>query len=317
MVDVKQMVNSKEFWKRALRVFFVIIGSMLLAFGTAVFLTRLEIVAGGLSGVAIIVQHFIGGTDQYIDIIVGAASVVLFFVGLFFVGKDFALKTLVSTIAYPAFLALFLRIPYFQEIATLVSGDGSVGYIILCGVFGGVFVGSGVALTFLGGGSTGGVDIIVVVVSEKTRMKESIVSFLVDASIILLSMILIRENFVNSLCGIISAFVVALMIEYLFINQTSAIQADVISDKWEEISRFAQDEMKRGATIIKAQGGYHGDERIILRVVFDKRQFDMFKRFVASTDPKAFITYTQTNAVYGEGFYSHLASKKGKNKDLQ
>ena len=317
MVDVKQMVNSKEFWKRALRVFFVIIGSMLLAFGTAVFLTRLEIVAGGLSGVAIIVQHFIGGTDQYIDIIVGAASVVLFFVGLFFVGKDFALKTLVSTIAYPAFLALFLRIPYFQEIATLVSGDGSVGYIILCGVFGGVFVGSGVALTFLGGGSTGGVDIIVVVVSEKTRMKESIVSFLVDASIILLSMILIRENFVNSLCGIISAFVVALMIEYLFINQTSAIQADVISDKWEEISRFAQDEMKRGATIIKAQGGYHGDERIILRVVFDKRQFDMFKRFVASTDPKAFITYTQTNAVYGEGFYSHLASKKEKNKDLR
>ena len=312
MVDIKKMVHTREFWLRVFRVFLVLLGSGILAFGTAVFLTRLEIVSGGLSGVAIIIQHFIGGTDQYIDIIVGAANVVLFLAGFFFVGKDFALKTLVSTFAYPAFLALFLRASYFQDLATLVAGDGTVGYIILCGVFGGVFVGAGVALTFLGGGSTGGVDILVVIISRRTKIKESVSSFLVDAGIILLSIILIHENLVNSLCGIISAFVVALMIEYLFNNQTASIQADVISDKWEDISRFAQDEMGRGATIIKAYGGYHQEERIILRVVFDRRQFDAFKKFVARTDPKAFITYTQTNAVYGEGFYSHTYSKKNK-----
>ena len=317
MASFKETINSKEFWRKAVRVLFVILGSALLAFGTAVFLTRLEIVAGGLSGIAIIIQHFIGGTDQYIDIMVAGASVVLFFIGLFFIGKDFAIKTLVSTAAYPGFLALFLRIGYFQELATLVAGDGSVGYIILCGVFGGVFVGSGVALTFLGGGSTGGVDIIIVIASEKTRIKESIVSFGLDAIIILMSIILIQGNLVNSLCGVISAFVTALMIEYFYVNQTASIQADVISDKWEEISRFAQDEMLRGATIIKAQGGYKGDERIILRVVFDKRQFDTFKKHVASVDPNAFITYTQTNAVYGEGFYSPVTKKKKKTKDLQ
>ncbi|MBO4286052.1 MAG: YitT family protein [Bacilli bacterium] len=310
MANVKQLINSKEFWSKAVRVLFVVLGSALLAFGTAVFLTKLEIVAGGLSGIAIIVQHFIGGTDQYIDIMVAGASVVLFFIGLFFIGKDFAIKTLVSTAAYPAFLALFLRIGYFQDLSILVAGDGSVGYIILCGIFGGVFVGSGVALTFLGGGSTGGVDIIIVIVSEKTRIKESIVSFGLDAVIILMSIILIQGNLVNSLCGVISAFVTALMIEYFYVNQTASIQADVISDKWEEISRFAQDEMMRGATIIKAQGGYKGEERIILRVVFDRRHFDAFKKFLAKTDPKAFVTYTQTNAVYGEGFYSHINKRK-------
>ena len=317
MASFKEKINSKEFWLKVFRVFLVVLGSALLAFGTAVFLTRLEIVAGGLSGIAIIIQHFIGGTDQYIDIMVAAASVVLFFIGLFFIGKDFAIKTLVSTIAYPLFLSLFLRIEYFQEISKLVANDGSVGYIILSGVFGGVFVGSGVALTFLGGGSTGGVDIIIVFISERTRIKESVSSFMIDGVIILMSIILIRENFVNSLCGIISAFVVALMIEYFYVNQTASIQADVISDRWEEISRFAQDEMMRGATIIKAQGGYKGDERIILRVVFDKRQFDMFKKHVAKVDPNAFITYTQTNAVYGEGFYSPVSKKKKKTKDLQ
>ena len=312
MVNVKEYLKSKDFRTRAFRVLLVILGSAILAYGTAIFLTKLEIVAGGLSGVAIIIQHFIGGGDQYIDIIVAAASVVLFFIGLFFVGKEFALKTLVSTIAYPAFLTLFLRVEYFHQVAGLVSGDGSVGYILVCGIFAGVFVGAGVGLTFLGGGSTGGVDIIIVILAKHTKLNESISSFVTDASIILLSIILIPGNIVNSLCGIISAFVVALMIEFIYVNQTASIQADVISDKWEDISRFAQDEMGRGATIIKALGGYHQEERTILRVVFDRRQFDAFKKFVAKTDPKAFITYTQTNAVYGEGFKAIVKKKKEK-----
>lgn len=312
MGNLKEKVVSRDFGIKAFRVFLVILGSAILAFGAGVFLTKLEIVSGGLSGIAIIIQHFIGGGDQYIDIIVGGASVLLFFVGLFFIGKEFAFKTLVSSIAYPAFLALFLRIPVFQQLATVVAGDGSIGYIILCGVFGGVFVGSGVALTFLGGGSTGGVDIIIVMIAEKTRAKESVISFAVDASIILLSIILIHENLVNSLCGVISAFAASLMIEYIYVNQTASIQADVISDKWEEISRFAQDEMGRGATIIKAQGGYKNEDRIILRVVFDRRQFDQFKKFIAKTDPKAFTTFTQTNAVYGEGFIPNTNKKNSK-----
>ena len=313
MVNFKQSLKTRDFWLRVFRVFLIVLGSAVLAFGTAIFLTRLEIVSGGLSGIAIIIQHFIGGADQYIDIMVAGASVVLFFVGLFFVGKDFALKTLVSTIAYPAFLSLFLRLEYFQNIALLVSANGAVGNILICGIFAGVFVGAGVALTFLGGGSTGGVDIIIVLLAKNTKLNESIASFLIDATIILLSIILIPGNTINSLCGIISAFVVALMIEFVYVNQTASIQADVISDSWEDISRFAQDEMGRGATIIKAEGGYKGEERIILRVVFDRRQFDAFKKYVAKVDPKAFITYTQTNAVYGEGFRP-ITNKKNKKK---
>ena len=313
MVNFKQSLKTRDFWLRVFRVFLIILGSAVLAFGTAIFLTRLEIVSGGLSGIAIIIQHFIGGADQYIDIMVAGASVVLFFVGLFFVGKDFALKTLVSTIAYPAFLSLFLRLEYFQNIALLVSANGAVGNILICGIFAGVFVGAGVALTFLGGGSTGGIDIIIVLLAKNTKLNESIASFLIDATIILLSIILIPGNTINSLCGIISAFVVALMIEFVYVNQTASIQADVISDSWEDISRFAQDEMGRGATIIKAEGGYKGEERIILRVVFDRRQFDMFKKYVAKVDSKAFITYTQTNAVYGEGFRP-ITNKKNKKK---
>ena len=102
----------------------------------------------------------------------------------------------------------------------------------------------------------------------------------------------------------------AALIEIVYIKNQTAYQVDIISDKWQEISRYAQDELERGATIIHAEGGYKGEERVILRVVFDRFQYDKIKKYIASVDPKAFVTYTQTNAVFGEGFKKH--SKKNK-----
>lgn len=286
--------------------FLVIVGSTLLALGTAIFLTRLEIVTGGLSGIGIIIQHFFGN-EQVIDIIVAILTALLWVVGLIFCGKEFAFRTLVSSIIYPILLSLFLRISFFQKIAFDISGGNEpmVGNILICGLFAGVFIGAGVALTFLGKGSTGGVDVIIFLLAKHTRVKESIWSFAIDGSVIFLSMILIPGNWVKSLVGILSAFVSALAIDYIYNGNVSSYQADIISDKWQEISRFAQDDLMRGATIIHAEGGYKGEERIIVRVVFEKRQADKLIKFIAKTDPKAFVTYTRTRAVYGEGFKSH------------
>lgn len=282
----------------------IIIGSVLLAIGAAIFLTRLHIVSGGLSGIGIIVQNYFPDY-QVIDIVVWIASGILWIVGLFTLGKTFAFRTLVSTLIYPLFLSLFLRIETFQNIAIQVAGDGEAGNVILCGLFAGVFVGSGVAITFLGKGSTGGVDVLVALFAKYTRLKESVWSFIIDAFIILLSMILIPGNWINSLVGILSAFITAMMIEFIYNSNMSSYQADVISSHWQEISKFAQDELGRGATIIKAEGGYQGDERIIVRVVFEKKSFDKFAKYIAKVDPKAFVTYTQAKAVYGEGFKQH------------
>ena len=118
------------------------------------------------------------------------------------------------------------------------------------------------------------------------------------------------QLWVQSLCGILSSFVTAALIEIVYIKNQTAYQVDIISDKWEEISRYAQDELERGATIIHAQGGYKGEERVILRVVFDRFQYEKIKKYIASVDPKAFVTYTQTNAVFGEGFKKHTKKSK-------
>lgn len=296
--------------------FLVLLGSFLIAFGSAIFFTKLDIVAGGLSGIGIIFQSFMGniGPDgQIIDIVVLILTWVLWLIGLLFIGKEFAFKTLISSIVYPLALMLFLRVSFFQKLASDICYYGisdpldpnlvkPIGNLLLCGIFGGVFVGGGVALTFLGGGSSGGVDVLIALLSKYTHIRESISSFFIDGGIIVIGMFCIKDNVIPGLCGIASAFTSALMIETIYNKNQSSYQVDIISDKWELISDFAQNKLSRGATIIRAEGGYKGDERVILRVVFDKRQYSKIRNYIAQVDPKAFVTFTQTNAVFGEGF---------------
>lgn len=291
----------------------IVLGSIALAFGTAIFLTELNIVAGGLSGIAIIVQYFIGDKfigNQSIDIIVFGLTWILWLVGLIFVGKEFAFKTLISSIAYPLALSLFLRVPGFIKLAQMIAYYPSlnpgeavpIGNMLICGIFGGAFIGFGVAVNFRGGGSTGGVDVFIALINKWFGVKESVVSFILDAAVILSGMFIIPGNVVPSLNGIISALVTALMIEYFYIGRNTSYQADIISDNWEKMSEIIQNVTGRGTTIIEAAGGYQGEQRIILRVVFDKTQYKTIRDIIYKCDEKAFITFTQTYGVFGEGF---------------
>ena len=301
----------------------VILGTFLLAFGSVIFLEKSNLVAGGVSGIAIVVQHAIrlGLKDMTIrvyDYIVYGLMVIFWVLGLIFLGKDFALKTLLSSVLYIGFTALFFRVQFFDQLADKFAGldldeNARAGNLILCGVFGGVFVGGGVALTFVGGGSTGGVDVLQILMAKYWRIKESVGGFLLDAVVIVVGMG-VMQMWIPALCGILSSFVVAVLIEIVYIKGQTAYQVDIISDKWEEISRYAQDELERGATIIRAEGGYKGEERVILRVVFDQRQYEKIREYIASVDPKAFVTFTQTNAVFGEGFKSNRKIKKNNKK---
>lgn len=302
---------NKQIRKQLINYFLIILGTFLLAFGSVIFLTESELVAGGVSGIAIIIQHFVN--FPIYDIMVASIMSALWLLGLIFVGKDFALKTLLSSLLYIGFTFMLTRVPLFTELAREFAGKTSetgpqIGNLILCGIFGGVFVGGGVAITFLGGGSTGGVDVFQIMFRKYFKMKESLTCFLVDLLVIIIGMASMRL-WNAALCGMLSCVITALVIEAVYSKKQSAYQADIISEKWQAISLYAQEELGRGATIIKAEGGYKGDERIILRVVFDKAQYEELKQFIAEIDPKAFVTYTQTNAVYGEGFYNHKAKK--------
>ena len=309
---------KKKVGRKIFDYFLVTIGTFLLAFGSVIFLAKCELVAGGVSGIAIIIQHFV--EINVYDYCVGGLTVLFWLIGLVFLGKDFALKTLWSSILYIGFTFLLNRVQFFDDLAATFAGlnkgtDPEVGNYILCGVFGGVFVGGGIAITFLGGGSTGGVDCIQIIIARLTRIKESVIGFFIDTTIVVIGMTTM-QLWVPALCGILSSFVVAVLIDFVYNRQQNSYQADIISDHWEEINEFAKNNLDRGSTIIRAEGGYQGENRVILRIVFDKKQYDELRKFIHSVDPHAFVTFTQTNAVYGEGFIdeSKKLEKKQKNK---
>lgn len=298
----------------------VVVGSIFLALGNAIFLIELNIVTGGLSGIGIILQHFVSQINpdiQIIDIVVFVFTWVLWFIGFKFVGKDFALKTLVSSIVYPVALALALRIPFFVNISKEIAYidpaatelNTEVGRILLCGIFGGVAIGGSVGLTFLGGGSTGGLDVIAFLIEKYFKIKQSVLFILMDGTIVILGMFLIPNNIVNGLVGVIGAVLCAIVLDVVYIGSQTCFLAEIISDKWQEISEYAQKELQRGTTLIQAKGGYEGVERVILRIVFPRAQYIKLRQKISEIDPKAFVTFTQTNAVFGEGFKTNTVEK--------
>ena len=288
----------------------VVLGTFVLALGTGMFVIPFDLVTGGVSGIGIVIKHlvgdagFLGGltTEFYASLV----NWILFFIGWIFLGKNFAMKTFISTLIYPVALMLasflisdgfmggFLNLannPEYSEIA-----------IILATVFSGAAIGAGCALTFLGGGSTGGIDIIAFTVCKFWKKgKSSVLIFILDASIIIAGMFVL-QNLVVSLLGILSAFICAIAIDKMFVGESGAFIAYVVSDKYEEINEAVIRRLVRTTTIINATGGFSGDEKVMLTVTFSRNQYAEFTAIMSEIDKNAFITVHGAHEIGGEGW---------------
>ncbi len=283
---------------------FVILGTAVLAFGTAIFIIPFDLVTGGISGISIVLEKVIP-LDISVDIYVIVLTWLLFFVGLVVLGRSFALKTLVSTIFYPITLSLFLRLADptvldgFFYLKSSVHGSLS---LLLAAVFGGILVGAGCAITFLGGGSTGGMDIVAFVICKiLKRLKSSVVIFIIDAAVVLLGMFIIGD-LVVTLLAISSAFVAALVIDYVFLGSSRAFVAHIVSDNYEEINSQVIEKLERTTTIINAVGGYSRAEKRVLMVSFTIRQYSELLSIINKVDKYAFVTISQAHEINGEGW---------------
>lgn len=303
--------------KKVLNVMLIVFGSILVAFGNIVFLEPYAINAGGLNGLGIIVAHFVdeGVKDLVYNIVVYILSIGLWVLGFFTLGKNFAFKTLASTIAFPIATTLFTMVPGTKDFAagitnilsTVNEAGITTGTYLMASLFGGVFVGFGVGLTFLGGGSTGGIDVLTLLYVKLFNIKEAVASFINDIAVIVLGIIFLcaadaEKYLMPCLAGVLSIVITAVMIDIAYGTFATVYQCDIISKEWETLSAYAQDELLRGVTIIPVKGGYKHTDKMMIRVVLSKTQYDIFKSRIAEVDPTAFITVTETKIVFGEGF---------------
>lgn len=286
----------------------VVLGTFVLAFGTSVFIIPFDLVTGGVSGIGIILHASLRDAPFFGDISTETyASVInwlFFFVGFMFLGKHFALKTLVSTAVYPVALylmSLLTRSDFFNLGSPMYADYRDIA-IILAAVLGGAAIGAGVSLTFFGGGSTGGVDIVTLVICKYfKRLKSSVVMFLIDAVVVIAGMFALN-NLVLSLVGVISAFICAIVIDRIFIGASRAFTAEIVSDKYEEINRGVIQRMNRTTTVSDAYGGYSGAPKKVVSVTFSMNQYATFIALISSVDKNAFVTVHRAHEINGEGW---------------
>lgn len=311
---------AKENFLKSLRNFFLILlGTFILSVGSGFFLIPFEIVSGGITGITILTSSFISP-----DIMSYILSWFLFIIGFIFLGAKFTISSLISTIFYPVFISIILRTGILDGFVNLLLNSNEAiiengvvqnlndlnvdtGLLLIIGILGGALVGLGCALTFHGGGSTGGLDILTFIISKYTGIKESIPFFLLDGTIVLIGLCVDiglgdHGRLISSIVGIISAFICSMVVEVIYSGNTSSYQVDVISEKYEDIIRFAIEDLDRSATVFEITGAYSKENKKLVRICFSRREYTKIKNGIAKIDPYAFCTFSQTLFVGGEGF---------------
>ena len=307
---MKLNLSKFDVWPYIKNFFLVVLGTGMLAFGTAVFLVPYELVTGGVSGLAIVLDSFFCDVFNYTfgeDFYITVLTWILFFLGLIFIGKDFALKTIISTIFYPMMYGWF---------AMLVDPELNVlnGYfiihnspyhdvaVVIAATLGGVCVGVGCAIAYKGGGSTGGVDVLAFLFAKiLKKIKTSHIIFAIDAIIVILGIFVI-DDMVVSLLGIVSAFLCAMMIDKVFLGNDGAYMAHIVSDEHEIIARGIIRQLDRTATVVDVTGAYSNESKKMLIVSFSMREYAYLMHIINHADPDAFVTISRAFENHGEGW---------------
>ena len=297
--------DVKKIKQALLNSILVIIGTAILAFGTAIFMFPFDLVAGGISGISIIIENLLPAGAVSIDILVTVITWALFILGFATLGRSFAAKTLLSSLVYPIFISIFIKLVspnvmsgYFY----LPASEYSDIAIIIAALVGGALIGVGCAIAFLGGGSTGGTDILAFLITKFfPKLRSSKVIFAIDAIIVLLGVFVIKD-LVISVLGIASAFVSAALVDKVFLGGTRALTAEIISTEYDRINRDIIDILKRTTTVFDVTGGYSGEKKKLLRVTFTVSEYPEILNIVTRADKYAFITVHTAHEISGEGW---------------
>ena len=298
----------------------VIAGSVVLALGFGVFIFPFDLVTGGVSGLSVAIVKILP-FELSVDLCVTILTWALFFVGLIFLGKAFALKTLLSSIVYPIALSFWLRVAesgilggVFDIAKNYDCENPDYALPIIAAVFGGALVGVGCALTFRGGGSTGGLDILALIAAKYIKgVKSSVSVFFFDAMVVVAGLFVMKD-LIMCMLGIASAFVAALVIDKVLLGESRSFIAHIVSEKYEQINEAILTKLERGSTIITAHGGYTGEKRPMIMVSFTMSQYSAFMAIISSIDKNAFVTIHLAHEIEGEGFTKNDTESKKSNK---
>lgn len=271
----------------------ILLGSLAIAVGLYFFWAPSQLAAGGVSGLAIVIKELMPAIP--IGIIIMGLDIMMFTVGFIVLGKDFGIKSIVSS------FAISLDMMLLEQILPGVSPLSEDNLIIL--LLGAIFIALGQAVVFNQEASSGGTDIIAKIISKFTHMNIGISLIAADLTVVILAVGVFGIE--KGLYAALGVIINSTLIDYFISGLTVAKYVMIIPSN-EKIAQaihvFILNQLERGATTYTAEGAYSKEAKVVITTVLDRRQFVLIKQYIQSIDPLAFVTVRNLHEVVGEGF---------------
>ncbi len=264
----------------------IMVGITILAIGINVYYSPQHLVTGGISGLAIILDYVFRIPLWLTNVIV---NIPLFVVGIKIKGMDFAKKSIFGA----AFVSVAL---WYTSFIPPVQSD-----LLISSVFGGLFVGAGVGLVLRSSASTGGTDLLAIIIKHYLKkIPINQIMMCIDGMIIVVGLFVFGVE--KAMYALISIFIVSKVVNTLVEGVNYSKEVHIISEKSDEIAQELMKHLNRGITSINGKGVYTGKSKDILYIVCSTEELIELQRIVKEVDTEAFIIINDVREVVGRGF---------------
>ena len=286
----------------------ITLGILLYVTGWNLFLVPNNLVGGGVSGIAAIVHYATQGAVK-IGTTYFFVNAVLLIIALFILGKGFGGKTVYAVIVASVGLNVLQGFIPAEITQTLAVDNGK----LMSTIMGGILVGVGIGMTMSQGGSTGGTDIIALIVNKYRNVSPGRMILWMDVVIILSSMIVPSysadgqllpwtEKVTTVVYGFILVVVNSTVLDLYLSGSRQSVQLFILSQKYAEIADMITNDLHRGVTVLDGKGWYTKHNTEVLMVLTRKSDLSLLLRMVKSVDANAFLSVSSVTGVYGKGF---------------
>lgn len=301
-VNIEPQTKRAKFFKGLWSYILITVGTALVAAGIYFFKFPNHFTMGGVSSFAVLASEFFSrflGMTISESVIMSIANVVLLVIALLIFGKNFAIKTIYSSMLLNVIVLVLERVLPITEPLTTSP------FLEMLLTIGGIAVGS--AILFSQGASSGGTDIIAMILKRFTSLNTGTALFVSDAIIVVLAPFVFdsfatKEMTTVFLCSatglILKSFIVDNVIDGINMNKCFII----VTTKEREVCEFINNELHRGATVSKCEGSFSHVEKKMIIAVLNRQQATMLKLFLKQTDPNAFTIITNSSDILGKGF---------------
>lgn len=287
------MVNIKRA-KRILKISYygvdliqIIIGTALMAAGTAFFMLPNKLSTGGFSGIATIF-YYLFNFNMGITILI--LNIPLFVIACFKIGINFLSKAIIGTVSLSLFIDLFIQFG-------VITSDR-----LLASIYGGIITGLGTSMVLKANASTGGSDLLAVIIKKfKPYFRTGNLIIIIDSIIVILNVITFKQLEIALYSGI-AIYIMGKVIDIFLEGIHFAKIIYIISDKNEDISKKINNEIGRGTTLLYGRGMYRGEDRNVLLCVASRNEIGQITQIIKKLDKHAFTIISNAREVFGKGF---------------